>query len=72
VFVVSVEESMDPENGSGAEIGGIGLVFFLGFGILIVGAVLMMVMRFVTPAFFRGETLTVDTEALKDEADLVG
>ncbi|KIQ15121.1 APC family permease [Rhodococcus sp. MEB064] len=71
VFVVSLEESMDPENGSGAEIGGIGLVFFLGFGILIVGAVLMMVMRFRSPAFFRGETLTTETEALRDESDLV-
>ncbi|MBN3508900.1 APC family permease [Mycolicibacterium nivoides] len=62
VFVKSVLVSMDPEaSGSGASIGGIGLVFYLGFGILLFGAVLMLGLRFVQPAFFRGETLTMDT-----------
>ncbi|MFC9835661.1 APC family permease [Rhodococcus sp. NPDC127530] len=70
VFVISIQESMDPENASGASIGGIGLVFFLGFGILLLGAVLMMIMRFRSPAFFRGETLNRDTSALRDEGDL--
>lgn len=65
VFVKSVLVSMDPAaSGSGAEIGGIGLVFYLGFGILIFGAVLMLVMRAAQPAFFRGETLTMDTPPL--------
>jgi len=65
VFVKSVLVSMDPTaSGSGAEIGGIGLVFYLGFGILIFGAVLMLVMRASQPAFFRGETLTMDTPPL--------
>jgi amino acid transporter len=70
VFVISVQESMNPDNASGASIGGIGLVFFLGFGILILGAVLMMVMRVRNPEFFEGKTLNRDTEALRDENDL--
>ena len=64
VFFISVKESMNPENGSGASIGGIGLVFYLGFGILFCGAILMLVMRASQPAFFRGETLTMDTPPL--------
>jgi amino acid transporter len=57
VFVISVRESMDPDNGSGTSIGGIGLVFFMGFGILLLGAVLMFVMRVRSPDFFEGRTL---------------
>lgn len=64
VFVMSVYESMNPENGSGASIGGIGLVFFIGFGVLVLGAVLMMVWRSQSPEFFRGETLRHDTPSL--------
>ncbi|MBJ8338638.1 APC family permease [Antrihabitans sp. YC3-6] len=67
VFVISVRESMDPENGSGAEIGGIGLVFYMGFGILLLGAVLMVVMRFRSPDFFLGRTLTRDTPPLVED-----
>lgn len=57
VFAISVVESLDPEIGSGASIGGIGLVFFLGFGVLAFGAVVMVVMKQRQPEFFRGETL---------------
>ncbi|WP_225729347.1 MULTISPECIES: APC family permease [unclassified Nocardia] len=57
VFVVSVRESMDPDNGSGASIGGIGLVFFMGFGILLLGGLLMLVARWRNPGFFRGGPL---------------
>ena len=64
VFIISVVESMDPENGSGAVIGGIGLVFILGVGLLLLGVVLMLVWRWRNPAFFRGETLRHDTPAL--------
>lgn len=66
VFVISVRESMNPENGSGAEIGGIGLVFFIGFGILAFGAVLMLVMRARRPEFFRGQTLPRGAPAVLD------
>lgn len=66
VFAISIRESMNPENGSGAEIGGIGLVFFIGFGILALGAVLMLVMRARRPEFFTGDTLRREIPALKD------
>jgi hypothetical protein len=55
--VISIQESMNPDNGSGASIGGIGLVFFMGFGLLLLGAVLMFVMRSRSPAFFTGATM---------------
>ncbi|NMO04258.1 APC family permease [Gordonia sp. TBRC 11910] len=61
VFVLSVKESLNPDNGSGAQIFGIGLVFYIGFGILVFGAVLMIIMRIVSPGFFRGETLRRST-----------
>lgn len=66
VFVIAIGESMNPENGSGAAIGGIGLVFFIGFGILALGAVLMLVMRARRPDFFLGRTLRRDTPALTE------
>ena len=55
---------IDPENGSGASIGGVGLVFVLAVGLLALGGVLMLVQRARQPAFFRGETLRHDTAAL--------
>ncbi|MGV9797857.1 APC family permease [Mycobacterium sp. NPDC003449] len=64
VFVISIGESMNPENASGAAIGGVGLVFFIGFGVLLLGAVLMFVWRSRSPEFFRGETLHRDTPSL--------
>ncbi|OHT93736.1 amino acid transporter [Mycobacterium syngnathidarum] len=64
VFVISIGESMNPENASGAAIGGIGLVFFIGFGVLLFGAVLMLIWRSRSPEFFRGETLRYDTPSL--------
>ena len=68
VFLFSIKESMNPENGSGASIGGVGLVFFMGFGILGLGVVLMLIMRFRSPDFFLGRTLSRDTPALEDAA----
>jgi len=64
VFVISLIDSIDPANGSGAEVGGVGLVFILAVGLLLLGAVLMVVCRFRDPAFFRGQTLHRDTPAL--------
>ncbi len=64
VFYISVRDSSDPENGSGAEIGGVGLVFILAVGMLLLGAVLMVICRVRDPAFFRGETLRRDTPSL--------
>ncbi|MFC9790040.1 APC family permease [Rhodococcus sp. NPDC127528] len=70
VFVISIGESMNPDNGSGASIGGVGLVFFMGFGVLLLGAVLMVIMRIRQPDFFLGRTLTRDTPALVGEEDV--
>lgn len=64
VFVVSVRESMDPANGSGAAIGGIGLVFYMGFGMLCLGAILMLVTRWRNPEFFRARP---DTPAAAED-----
>ncbi|MGW5525272.1 APC family permease [Gordonia sp. NPDC003950] len=63
VFLISVGESMNPDNGSGASIFGIGLVFYIGFGLLIVGVFVMLYLRARHPAFFRGETLPRSTPA---------
>jgi len=57
IFATTLVDSMDPDYGSGSEIGGVGLVFILGVFLLLAGVVLMFVMRAANPAFFRGETL---------------
>lgn len=71
VFVISVKESMNPDNGSGASIGGIGLVFHLGFGVLLLGLVALLVMRAREPDFFQGRTLTRDTPSSTGETTIV-
>lgn len=70
VFIISIKESMDPENGSGAAFAGIGLVFFMGFGILGFGVVLMLVMRMRSPAFFEGRTLARGTPAPQETLEV--
>ena len=60
IFVTTLIDSMNPEYGSGSEIGGVGLVFVLGVTIIVLGAVIMVVQYFRRPAFFRGETLATD------------
>ena len=64
VFVVTLRDSASPDYGSGAEIGGVGLVLILGLGIILLGIVFMLWQRFKDPAYFRGETLVKDTPAL--------
>ena len=59
MFFQTAVDSMDPDYGSGSSLNGIGLVFVLGIGVLLLGVVLMIVMRFVAPGFFRGETIPV-------------
>ncbi|YAL82766.1 APC family permease [Dermacoccaceae bacterium W4C1] len=61
VFIISVGESLNPENGSGAEVFGIGLIFWIGFGLLAAGVVVMFVMRAADPSYFRGDTLPRST-----------
>ncbi len=64
VFVVTLRDSASPDYGSGAAIGGVGLVLILGLGLIVLGIVFMLVQRFRDPAYFRGETLRKDTPAL--------
>jgi hypothetical protein len=44
-------------------------VFLTGVGASILGVVLMIVYRFVSPAFFKGETLNKETPILVPETD---
>ena len=57
VLIITVRDSADPSYGSGASIGGIGLVLILGLGLILVGLVFMLIMRARQPEFFRGETI---------------
>jgi len=57
MFCKTALDSMDPEYGSGSSVGGLGLVFILGMGVILLGVVLMLVMYRVRPEFFRGEVL---------------
>ena len=47
----------------------IGGTFLTGIGALVLGVILMLVYRAVSPAFFRGETLNRDTPVLVPEAE---
>ena len=62
--MVTLRDSASPDYGSGAEIGGVGLVLILGLGIILLGIVFMLWQRVRDPAYFRGETLVKDTPAL--------
>jgi amino acid transporter len=64
VFVVTLRDSFSPEFGSGGSIGGVGLVFIMGVGLILFGFVLIAIQRVRHPAFFRGETLKTDTPSL--------
>jgi hypothetical protein len=52
---------MNPEYGSGSNIAGLGLVFILGITVLLLGVVIMIWQRIKRPAFFRGETLSLES-----------
>jgi amino acid transporter len=64
VFLITLRDSASPDYGSGASIGGVGLVLILGLGLIVLGVVFMLMMRARQPAFFRGETLRKDTPVL--------
>ncbi|MET4639997.1 APC family permease [Mycetocola sp. 2940] len=58
LFFTTIIDSMDPDYGSGSNIGGVGLVFILGMAVILSGIVIMIVQAIRRPAFFRGETLS--------------
>jgi hypothetical protein len=64
VLAVTLKDSFSPDYGSGASIGGVGLVFIIGVGLIAFGLILIALMRAKDPAFFKGETLRTDTPAL--------
>ncbi|MFF5792052.1 APC family permease [Paeniglutamicibacter sp. NPDC012692] len=57
MFFSTARDSMSPDYGSGSNIGGLGMVFILGMGVLLLGVIIMVVMRVRQPGFFKGETL---------------
>jgi amino acid transporter len=57
MFVKTAYDSMDPEYGSGSSVGGVGMVFILGMGVILLGVLSMLVMARIRPEFFRGEVL---------------
>lgn len=71
LFVQTAIDSWSPSYGSGSAIfattydaegiaqDGVGLVFVLGIGVLLLGVVIMIVQSIRSPAFFRGETLSI-------------
>ncbi|MFE4977764.1 APC family permease [Kitasatospora sp. NPDC056651] len=63
VFLQTLTDAWAPDYGSGS-VFGIGSVFVIGVGILLLGAGLMTWYGFIRPEFFRGETLHKDTPAL--------
>jgi amino acid transporter len=60
LFVTTLVDSMDPDYGSGSNIAGVGLVFVLGVAIIVIGIAIMVWQAIRRPAFFRGETLSMD------------
>ena len=61
IFVQLVIDTTDPEYGSGGSIFGLGTVFVLGVGVLLLGVVFMVFWQAREPAFFRGEVLKRET-----------
>jgi amino acid transporter len=69
LFFTTITDSMDPGYGSGSNIGGVGLVFILGMGVILSGIVIMIIQAIRRPAFFRGETLSRGvSDGAEDEA----
>lgn len=65
VFIQTAIDSMQPGFGSGSSVFGVGLVFVLAVGIILLGVAIMLVISWRRPGFFRGETLRRDTPAFK-------
>ncbi|MFF0740907.1 APC family permease [Streptomyces sp. NPDC004111] len=64
VFAKTLYDMWDPAYGSGSSVFGVGSVFVIGVGLLLVGFLIMLVMQRRSPAFFRGEILTKETPSL--------
>lgn len=71
VLIITLRDSASPDYGSGASIGGVGLVLILGLGLILVGLVLMTIQRVRDPVFFTGDTLR-DSAVAAELADAEG
>ncbi|NUU22903.1 MAG: APC family permease [Streptomycetaceae bacterium] len=69
IFVKTLIDAWSPDYGSGSSVLGVGSVFAIGVGVLLLGVVCMEVSARLRPRFFRGEVLKVDTPVLVPEAD---
>ncbi|MFE0103349.1 APC family permease [Streptomyces sp. NPDC059009] len=65
VFAKTLYDMWDPAYGSGSAVFGVGSVFVIGVGLLLLGVLIMLAMGRRSPAFFRGEVLTKETPALE-------
>jgi amino acid transporter len=71
-FLESAKEMFADDYGTTSFLG-IGGVFLIGIGTLLLGMVLMEVYNWFAPAYFRGEILTADTQVVvTDEGEVVG
>ncbi len=61
-FVIAAYQYAQPDYGS-TTLGGVGGVFIIGIGTLLLGVVLMIIWNMIAPAFFRGETLSKRTSS---------
>ncbi|MFJ9040338.1 APC family permease [Streptomyces sp. NPDC102406] len=64
VFVKTLVDMWNPAYGSGSSVLGVGSVFVIGVGLLLLGVLIMLVMSRRSPAFFRGEVLNRETPVL--------
>ncbi|MEU8139241.1 APC family permease [Streptodolium elevatio] len=71
IFVKTLIDAWSPDYGSGSSVLGIGSVFVIGVGVLLLGVVFMEVTARRSPRFFRGEVLRVDTPVLVPEDETV-
>ncbi|MDK6259622.1 APC family permease [Corynebacterium frankenforstense] len=71
MFAVTAIDSLDPAYGSGTSIFGVGAVFVLGMGILLLGVAAMLFTRIAHPAFFRGETLPRNESTTDEQTPLL-
>ena len=53
LFIKTIIDSADPTYGSGSRIGSVGLVCILGVSLILLGVIIMAIMNWVRPEFFR-------------------
>lgn len=71
MFFITAFDSMSPNYGSGSSLMGMGTVFVLGMGILVMGIVLMIFTRVAHPDFFLGRTLKRNTSRADENLTLI-